>query len=303
METLDYIPETERSCVALGFFDGIHTAHAAVINAAFAGNGERIVLSVGAKAQAGGAILTKEETAYQLGLLGAQLHLTPDFAQIKDMSGEAFVDEILVGRLHAARVACGFNYRFGAGACCGADELAAMCAAGGIECVVVPPVMCAGETVSSTAIRRALSEGETALAGRLLGRRYGYTLQVVDGQHLGRRLGTPTINQEMPEGLLLPRFGVYASVTCANGRWHSSVTNIGVRPTVGAPAPISETWLHSFSGDLYGENIRVELVDFIRPETRFSSIDELRMQIVRDGETAVSITENLVNTMNSGENI
>ena len=302
METLGFIPEAERSCVALGFFDGIHTAHAAVIRAAFAGKGTRVVLSVGAKAQAGGAILTKEETAYQLGLLGTQLHLTPDFAQIKDMSGEAFVDEILVGRLHAARVACGYNYRFGAGASCGADKLAAACEARGIECAIVPPVVTDGETVSSTAIRRAAAEGDIARVNRLLGRRYGYTLPVVDGQHLGRRLGTPTINQDMPQGLLLPRFGVYASVTLAGGKWHSSVTNIGVRPTVGAPAPISETWLHSFSGNLYGENIRVELVDFIRTETKFSSIDELRAQIVRDGDTAVSVTENIVNTMNKEEN-
>lgn len=301
MKTLDYIPEIEKSCVALGFFDGIHAAHSAVIRAAFEGGGENIVLSVGEKNNSSGAILTPEETALRLEELGAQYHILPDFSAIKGMTGECFVEKILVGKLHARRVACGFNYRFGAGAACGADDLSRMCEARGIECVILPPVTRGGETVSSTAIRRAIEAGEIAHVNELLGRRWGFTLPVVDGQHLGRRLGAPTINQEMPQGLLLPRFGVYASVALADGRWHSAVTNIGVRPTVGAPAPISETWLHSFSGDLYGENIRVELVDFIRPEKKFSSIDELSGQIVRDGKTAVSITEDLVNVMNGEE--
>ena len=303
MKTLEYIPEIEKSCIALGFFDGIHTAHAEVIRAAFSSDGERVVLSVGEKNRSSGAILTPEETALRLAELGAQYHISPDFSTIKSMTGEAFVDDILVRKLGARRVACGFNYRFGAGASCSAEDLRGMCEKRGIECIVLPPVMCGGETVSSTAIRKAVEAGEIARVNGLLGRRWGFTLPVVDGQHLGRRLGAPTINQEMPQGLLLPRFGVYASVAFAGGRWHSAVTNLGVRPTVGAPAPISETWLHSFSGDLYGENIRVELVDFIRAEKKFSSIDELSEQIVLDGKTAVSITETLVNRMNRREMI
>ncbi len=300
VESLKYLPELESSCVALGFFDGIHTAHASVIRAAFTDVGEStpVVLSVGERGGIAGTLLLPEETERQLELLGTQVHILPDFATVKSMSGEQFVNEILVNKLHARRVSCGFNYRFGAGAVCDADALRSLCGSAGIECVVIPQVTCGGEVISATAIRRALESGDAAKAAVLLGRRWGYELPVSDGQHLGRRLGMPTINQIMPQGLLLPKFGVYASVTYVRGLWHSSVTNIGVRPTVGAPSPVSETWLNACSENLYGELARVELVDFIRPEIKFSSLEELKNNIHRDAETAVSMTSELAESLN-----
>lgn len=302
MESINGIISSAKSCVALGFFDGIHAAHQAVINSAFEGCGDKIVLSIGGSGKTlSGALLTARETERQLAALGAEFFLTPDFDSVKDMSGEQFVAEILCEKLHAVRVACGFNYRFGAGAACGAEDLLRLCKKYGIECSVVPPVEIDGKPVSSTAIRTALAQGDIVRANSLLDRRYGYTLPVVDGQHLGRRLGAPTINQGIPQGLIVPKFGVYASISRAGGVWYSSVTNIGVRPTVGSDAPLSETWLSGFSGDLYGQQVRVELVDFIRPEQKFDSLDSLREQITRDGDTAVKITSELVEKLNGGE--
>lgn len=301
MKSINGIIESEKSCVALGFFDGIHAAHQAVINSAFEGSGEKIVLSIGGSGKtASGALLTATETERQLASLGTEIFLNPSFESLKDMTGERFVEEILHEKLHAVRVACGFNYRFGKGASCGAEELRELCGKYGIECSVVPPVEIDGEPVSSTAIRAALAKGDITRANRLLGRRYGYTLPVVDGQHLGRRLGTPTINQGIPQGLITPKFGVYASISCAGGVWYSSVTNIGVRPTVGSDAPLSETWLSGFSGDLYGQQVRVELIDFIRPEQKFDSLDSLREQISRDGARALECTAELVERLNGG---
>lgn len=301
MKSINEIINSAKSCVALGFFDGIHAAHQAVINSAFEGCGEKIVLSIGGSGKTlSGALLTARETERQLERLGAEIFLTPSFESVKDMSGERFVAEILHEKLHAVRVACGFNYRFGAGAACGAEDLRALCGKYGIECCIVPPVEMDGEPVSSTAIRTALVQGDIIRANSLLGRRYGYTLPVVDGQHLGRRLGTPTINQGIPQGLIAPKFGVYASISRADGVWYSSVTNIGVRPTVGSDAPLSETWLSGFSGDLYGQQVRVELVDFIRPEQKFDSLDLLREHIRRDGERALECTAELVERLNEG---
>ncbi|MFR1481195.1 MAG: riboflavin kinase [Hydrogeniiclostridium mannosilyticum] len=114
--------------------------------------------------------------------------------------------------------------------------------------------------------------------------------QVIHGRRLGRRLGFPTINQVFPDGFLLPRFGVYASVTELNGAAYYGVTNIGVKPTVGADRPLSETWLPGYRGpEVYGERPAVEILEFIRPERKFDSLESLRAQIFQDGETARKI--------------
>lgn len=288
LQSLSSIPRLESCGVALGFFDGIHRGHAAVVAAAFGGEGAKVVLTVGKKGLK--PLFTREETARQLEKAGAELLVAPDFDQIKDMTGEQFVSQVLCERMQAKKVACGENYRFGVGASCGAQELLRLCADCGIECEIVPLVMHDGEVISSTAIRSALSEGDVRRTKAMLGRWYSYKLPVVSGQHLGRRFGTPTINQTMPENVFLPRFGVYASLTHADGRCWQSVTNIGVRPTVGSDSPVSETWLQDFSGDLYDRDIRVELVEFLRPERQFESLEALQGQIISDGIKASLIT-------------
>ena len=110
----------------------------------------------------------------------------------------------------------------------------------------------------------------------MLGRPFTIDFGVVGGQHLGRLLGTPTINQPLPPHFVRPRFGVYASSVEVDGKVTHGVTNIGVRPTVGSDAPLAETWIPLFSGNLYGKNVPVSLVSFLRPETKFASIDDLQ---------------------------
>ena len=117
---------------------------------------------------------------------------------------------------------------------------------------MVPPVLEGGEKVSSTRIRAAVEAGDIPLANRLLGRPFGFSLEVIHGNHIGTGLGTPTINQALPEGFVLPRFGVYASWVRIDGRYYYGVTNIGVKPTVGSDRVLAETWMPEFSGDLYG---------------------------------------------------
>ncbi|MBE6753432.1 MAG: riboflavin biosynthesis protein RibF [Ruminococcaceae bacterium] len=298
------IPQLEGSSVALGLFDGLHQGHCAVINGAFADSKEtRVVFSVGrlcSRTAHDGAVRTAvllldDERNRILEGLGTDILVTPPFDEIKDYSGEQFFKEILLGRLGARRVSCGYNYTFGKGASCGATELRAFCETAGIQCEVVPELRCDGKAVSSSAIRTALLAGDAETAALLLGRRYGYTLPVAEGQHLGRTLGAPTINQIFPENLLLPRFGVYASLVYIGGgkageKPYFGVTNIGMRPTVGAELPLSETWMPEYTGsELYGQNIRVELLAFLRDEKRFGSLDELRIAIHRDARAAGAV--------------
>ena len=296
MEVMNSIPKLENTAVALGYFDGLHKGHNAVIKSAFECEGQKVVLSVGRAYQKKSAVdgsridsalILHDERDEVLEQLQTDVLIMPPFEEIREMSGEQFVEEILSKRLGAKRVACGYNYAFGKDASCGAEQLRQMCAERGIECVTVPEVDIDGETVSSSAIREALGEGDTEKATRLLGRQYGYRLTVSGGQRLGRTLGAPTLNQIFPEWLILPRFGVYASVAYVGGEAMYAVTNIGVRPTVGTSMPLSETWIPEYTGeDLYGCDIRIEPVSFIRAEQRFESIEELREAIHRDAKRA-----------------
>ena len=146
----------------------------------------------------------------------------------------------------------------------------------------MPPVVLDGDRISSTRIREYIKKGNMALAWRMMGRPYSLCFPVVSGNKIGRTIAFPTINQVYPEHFMIPRFGVYVSVTEVDGELYPSVTNVGVKPTVGSDCPLAETFILNFSGNLYGKKVRVNLCHFIRPEKKFSSIDELRIQIARD---------------------
>ena len=144
-----------------------------------------------------------------------------------------------------------------------------------------------GESVSSTAVRRALEQGDPERAMLLLGRPYAVAFPVCEGNHIGGGWGVPTVNQPFPEGFIRPRFGVYASLVTLGDKEYCAITNIGTHPTVGGAAiPQAETHILGYSGDLYGETPSVKLIRFLRPEQRFASVDELRAQIAADCEQA-----------------
>ena len=147
-----------------------------------------------------------------------------------------------------------------------------------------------GKPVSSTRIRELIAQGEVEEANRLLGRPFSYDFPVVHGRQLGRTLGFPTVNQPIPDGFILPRFGVYASLVEVDGEKYYGVTNVGIKPTVGSDGPVCETWMPDYHGrELYGETVRTELHGFVRSERRFPGLYELREQIFRDRETAKKI--------------
>lgn len=289
-------PEGELAA-ALGSFDGLHLGHRQVIGNTLSVPGLRPAVitfqqnpSVSLQKKPVPLLTTNEQKLALLEEMGVEVVYLLSFEQIRDMEPEDFVEALYrVCRVRA--LSCGFNFRFGKNGRGDAGLLKELCREKGIELSVTPPVSVAGETVSSTRIRACLEQGDVQQAGQLLGRPFGYDFEVTHGRKLGRTWGTPTINQPFPQGYVLPRFGVYASLVEVEGQKYYGVTNIGVKPTVGSDCALSETWIPEFSGDLYGKKVPVELLDFIRPERKFDSLDQLKNEILENGVLARKIAE------------
>lgn len=286
------------TAVALGFFDGVHLGHVKVIHMAKAQNLKTVVVTFShnpGKTVNGQAVpeitsLALKERIFESLSVDAIVYL--DFDKVRDMAPEEFID-MLTQKLNVKYISCGFNYRFGKNAAAGVSELETICISKGIELCPVSPVMIKpGITLSSTRIRSYISAGDVKGASKLLGRYFAFYGEVVHGNHIGRTLGMPTINQLLNPPQLIPRFGVYASLTHLNDKLFPSVTNVGVKPTVSRSGTISaETYIQGFNGDLYGKIIQVDLVDFLRPEKKFDSIGALKNQIKADNEKARIIVE------------
>ncbi len=287
MQKISLSEKQYNTSVALGQFDAMHRGHTAVINAAVKEGLKTAVLTFRRGTLKKGDdryITTDKERKRIFEELRVSLLCEPDFAEICSLSAESFVKDIVIGRLGAKHVSCGFNYRFGKGAQGDAQLLERLCSEQGVRCTVVPSVETEGRSISSTAIREHLDEGDAEGAAKMLGRPFSYELEVIGGRQLGRTLGTPTINQAFPEGFICPKYGVYASTAVVNGIEYCGVTNIGVKPTVGSDKPLSETWICDYSGDLYGQEIKVSLIKYLRPEQKFPSIEALKEAILADGE-------------------
>lgn len=285
-----------KRAIALGAFDGLHIAHMAVLDAAarFEGCAHAVLLFDQHPQQAlsGCApprLLTDEDRDARLRQMGLEI-LSAQFNEVKGMCPRAFFEEILLGRFRAAALCCGYDYRFGAGATGTAEDLQGLCEAHGIALCVTPQITYKGAPVSSTRIRLALEEGRLEDVAAMLGQPFGYAFPVVQGDHIGRTLGAPTINQIFPSGFAVPQYGVYISQTCVRGAWHASVTNIGTRPSFTDDALRSETYIPGFSGDLYGQTVPVRLIRFLRPEQKFESLAQLKAQIARDAQIACNTT-------------
>lgn len=285
--------ERKKTAVALGLFDGVHLGHRAVIDAALAQRENGLTATVFTfepecvlrkSGGSSGYIYTRTEKEILLReQIGVDDIVSPPFEQLCSLSGEKFTREVLSGQLNAAYVCCGDDFRFGRNAACGARELTDYGRRYGFAVEVVSPVEYGGSAVSSSRIRELLQSGDITAANELLGSAYFINATVTDGNHIGRTIDFPTINQEFAEGQLVPRYGVYSTHANVGGRVLPSVTNVGVKPTVGGvDRPLAETHIIGYSGDLYGKNVDVCFSGFIRPERKFGSLDELKAQIAAD---------------------
>lgn len=230
-------------------------------------------------------VLTLEEMGVE------QLVLLPFNRELASLSPQQFVEEILVNQLQARRISVGEDFCFGCKRSGTASDLQAIAATFGIEVTIVPLLRVQGSRISSSAIREALLSGDLRNANRMLGRSYRLIGQVVTGQQLGRTIGFPTANLQLLSDKLVPRLGVYAvRVSGISATAMLGVMNIGNRPTVNGMSQTIEIHLLDWSGDLYGKTLIVELEDFIRPEQKFASLEELKAQIKADCETARTAT-------------
>ena len=282
------------SVVALGSFDGLHLGHMTVINNAktlaeqldavpcictFQEHPLKVLTGQQPPSLFTGNVM--EEVFRETGMEVVRL----DFSAVMHMSPETFFEEILLGQLHVKGVCCGFNYSFGDGGKGTPELMERLCRENGVVFSEAPPTLLDGEPVSSTRIRNALRVGNLELANRCLGRPFRYRQTVVDGDKRGRTWGIPTINQPYPEGLVIPKFGVYASLCIVDGKRYRGATNIGVRPTVKEHDIVSsETNLIDFDGYLYGKEVDVCLMKFLRPEQKFDTVEALEEQIRSDIE-------------------
>lgn len=248
-----------------------------------------------------------EKVKYLTHLGIEQLVLLPFNQELASLSPQEFVQKILVQQLACKLVSVGEDFRFGQQRSGTSEELQAIATSHGIVTNIVTLQICEGERISSSLIRQALQEGDMQSANRLLGRSYTLTGLVVPGQQLGRTIGFPTANLQLPPEKFLPRFGVYCvrvyleEETRARGEQQENpsplllpssqspilgVMNIGCRPTVEGTIPTIEVHLLDWSGDLYGQRLTVSLEQFLRPEEKFASIDALTAQIQADVRAA-----------------
>ncbi|MBC8570441.1 riboflavin biosynthesis protein RibF [Zongyangia hominis] len=296
--TLD-IQGKEPTAVALGLFDGVHKGHRAVLAQALAQRERGLIPCVFTFTFDGGAppskqgnlaIMTPERRSEIFSQLGFAYEICPPFSAFCNLTPREYVEEILMKRLWVKFVACGYDFRFGKGAAGDVETLRELCGERGIEVRVVEHVDDGGHPVSSTRIRHHIENGEIEEANRLMESLFSIGTRVVHGRRLGRTLDFPTINQPFPAGCIIPRFGVYASLAFAGGRWREAVTNVGIKPTVAVKDPLAETYILDFTGDLYGKNVEVRLLSFLRPEEKFGSLEELKERIWMDSEDARRIS-------------
>jgi len=281
------------TAIALGNFDGVHLGHQDVLKPILSyPHGYPTVVTFephpkeffsGQKQKLLTPLAEKIAQFKRLGI--NQVILLPFNAEFAALSGEEFVKKILIQELNAKCISVGENFCFGYQRQGTVKELEEIAAQLGIEVVVVK-LKKQGERISSSEIRNYLAEGKITLANQMLGRSYSLTGKVIPGKQLGRTLGFPTANLEVEEEKLLPCFGVYSVKVLINENSQKGVLNIGRRPTVQGEKVTIEVHILDWNSDIYGETLTVSLEQFIRPEMRFNSLEDLKYQIEQDCQTA-----------------
>lgn len=275
---------------AIGYFDGVHPGHRAVAEAAVKRAREQGVVSAAVtfsfegfrpKGKGNADLMQRQLCFEELGKLGIEMVVELSMADTASLSPHEFC-LLLKECINAESVFCGTEFRYGKGRAGDAKSLAEEGAALGFSVETLEDVVLRGAPVSTSRIKEQIMGGEPQKAAELLGRPFSYRAKVVEEKQLARTLGFPTANSLYPD-IVKPRAGSYISrTTLQSGESFISVTNLGVRPTVQGSFFCSETHLLGFSGDLRGQEITVELLEFLRPERRFAGLDSLRTAIAAD---------------------
>lgn len=283
--------KTNNKIFALGFFDGVHLGHQALLKECCA---------LARKSSCETAAITFDRHPKSLFLRSAPILISTEaerksllhfygmdhiysFPVNEDTMGmpwHSFLDELM--EYGAAGFVCGDDFRFGFKGEGTAEKLKSYCLEQGIPCVIVPQQEMDGIRISSTHIRALIEDGKMESATFFLGHPYILTGTVIHGHQLGRKLGIPTANLLLPEGLAVPKFGVYACRAVVDGKQYLAVTNIGTRPTVSGQGITVESWILDFEGDLYDQTITLEFHYFLRPEMKFPDLAAMQQEIFKN---------------------
>lgn len=282
-----------KSVIALGFFDGVHLGHQALLKeccsmaqelgvqaAAITFDAHPMSLFSEAPPLLINTVEDRETLLRQYGI--GKIYRLPVTREVMCTPWQDFLRQLVENG--AVGFVCGNDFRFGYRGQGDAEKLTQVCQVLHLPCRVVEDQKVDGLRVSSSYIRKLLEAGQLEEAVRFLGHPHILSGTVVSGRHLGRTIGVPTANLELPKEVLCPRAGVYACIAEVGKQQHMAVTNIGTRPTVGGSHITVEPWILNFEGDLYRQRLTLQFHKFLRPERKFASLEELRGEILKNAE-------------------
>lgn len=292
----------QKKVVALGFFDGVHLGHGALLKRTkeIAVNKNLISSALLFDRHPASVVLgtavplinTTDERAYLMQHLYEIDEMLPlEFDEhCAALPWDKFVKDILIDKFGATHLVAGYDFHFGHKGEGNGEKLASLCKSIGIGCDIVNRVELDNKTISSSLIRSFIEQGDMKSASKFLGHNHFICSEVEHGAALGRSIGIPTINQYFAENACIPLFGVYVTSVHIGDKTYRGVTNVGIRPSVESDnIPRAETYIIGFDGDLYGEKITIEFIEMLRQEQKFNSLDELKAAIKSDIEKAISL--------------
>lgn len=284
----------EKRVIVLGFFDGVHLGHKSLMNKALRVAGEKNLKPAVFTFDTHPRLLAQNTNQklilspeYKIKLIKEKCNIHevlqhPFTKNVMNMHWDVFIKEVLIGKYNAKHIIIGFNNRFGYKGLGNAENLINICTQLGIGYTICEPVMIDDTTVSSTHIRNLILNGDIKNANKFLGYNYFLSGKVVLGKQIGRTIGCKTANISVADNIILPPFGVYKTRTHIDDIIYKSLTNIGIKPTLNENKVSIETHILEFETDIYDKVIEIEILDFIRNEKKFNSLEELKKQINKD---------------------
>jgi len=288
----------KKRVIALGFFDGVHLAHGALLNKATQRAAELGATPAVLTFDAHPDMLVHEEQVELINSADGRADIISRYYGINDVIYVHFDNETMktpwkdfiisvIKELGGIHFVAGHDFRFGYKGEGTSNLLKEYCTEHGIGCDIIEEMTLNGIRISSTYVRELIASGDMESAMAFLGHPHSLVDTVRYGYKLGRTLGSPTINMVFPDGVIIPPYGVYATKVQFDSREYFAVTNIGIRPTIAGDERVSvESFILDFSGNLYGRKVRVEFYKFLRPEIKFNTVNELKKQIQADADAS-----------------
>ncbi len=276
---------TKKTAVALGSFDALHKGHLGVIGEAikYAKKNKLLSMVQIVERNETDKVNTLSKRLEILESMGVDVVVVEEFTpEFKSVRYDRFIEAFIFQKYNAAAVFAGENYRFGFMAEGDAESLKKICGDFGVEVFIVPYVLELDKVISSSAIRDFISNGEIEKARDYMARPFSISGKVIHGNSVGRKHGFPTANISIPQKLVIPKDGVYATQINVDGKTYRGLTNLGTKPTVKIDERNIETYILDFEGDLYGKEIKIEFLKRIRDTKKFCSLKELKKQIEED---------------------